>query len=63
MDHGAGDDGHGDTADHALAPPGRVARQRLEPLGVDHRRLTFYHNGIERRLTNVHGHVINDLFA
>jgi hypothetical protein len=25
--------------------------------------LTFYHNGIERRLTNVHGHVIKDVLA
>ena len=27
----------------------------LHLLGLDHERLTFYHNGIERRLTNVHG--------
>jgi hypothetical protein len=32
-------------------------------LGIDHRRLTFYHNGIERRLTNVHGHVIKDILS
>ena len=35
----------------------------LHLLGIDHKRLTFYHNGIRRRLTNVHGHVIEDLFA
>ena len=35
----------------------------LHLLGIDHERLTFYHNGIERRLTNVHGHVIGDLLA
>jgi hypothetical protein len=35
----------------------------LQLLGIDHRRLTFYHNGIERRLTNVHGNVIDDLLA
>jgi len=35
----------------------------LHLLGVDHERLTFYHNGIQRRLTNVHGHVVKDLFA
>lgn len=29
----------------------------LHLLGIDHTRLTFYHNGIERRITNVHGHV------
>ena len=35
----------------------------LHLLGIDHQRLTFYHNGIERRLTNVHGHVLKDLIA
>ncbi len=35
----------------------------LHLLGLDHRRLTFYHNGIERRLTDVHGHVIQDVLA
>jgi hypothetical protein len=33
----------------------------LRLLGIDHERLTYYHNGIERRLTNVSGHVINDV--
>jgi hypothetical protein len=33
----------------------------LHLLGLDHQRLSFYHNGIERRLTDVHGHVIHDL--
>ncbi|MGE5192397.1 MAG: DUF1501 domain-containing protein [Deltaproteobacteria bacterium] len=35
----------------------------LHLLGIDHTRLTYYHNGIQRRLTNVHGHVLKDLFA
>ncbi len=35
----------------------------LHLLGIDHTRLTFYHNGIERRLTNVHGEVVHDLLA
>jgi hypothetical protein len=35
----------------------------LHLLGINHEQLTFYHNGIERRLTNVHGHVIEDLMA
>jgi len=35
----------------------------LHLLGMDHERLTFYHNGIERRLTNVHGHVVKELLA
>lgn len=33
----------------------------LHLLGMDHERLTYYHNGIERRLTDVHGHVIKDI--
>jgi uncharacterized protein (DUF1501 family) len=33
----------------------------LHLLGIDHTRLTFRHNGIDRRLTDVHGHVIAEL--
>ncbi len=33
----------------------------LPLLGMDHERLTYYHNGIERRLTDVHGHVLRDV--
>ncbi len=35
----------------------------LHLLGFDHERLTFKHNGIERRLTDVHGHVIDAVLA
>ncbi|MCI0359459.1 MAG: DUF1501 domain-containing protein [Planctomycetaceae bacterium] len=35
----------------------------LHLLGIDHTRLTYYHNGIHRRLTNVHGRVLSDLLA
>lgn len=35
----------------------------LHLLGLDHERLTFYHNGLERRLTDVHGHVIQPILA
>jgi hypothetical protein len=35
----------------------------LHLLGLDHERLTFQHNGIERRLTNVEGHVIHQVMA
>lgn len=35
----------------------------LHLLGLDHRRLSFYHNGIERRLTDVHGSVIRDVLT
>ena len=33
----------------------------LHLLGIDHTRLTFRHNGIDRRLTDVHGHVIHEI--
>ena len=35
----------------------------LHLMGLNHERLTYYHNGLERRLTNVHGHVIKDILA
>jgi hypothetical protein len=35
----------------------------LHLLGLDHERLSFYHNGIERRLTNVHGDVLTDILS
>ncbi|MCC7337565.1 MAG: DUF1501 domain-containing protein [Pirellulaceae bacterium] len=35
----------------------------LHLLGLDHERLTFEHNGIQRRLTNVEGHVIQEVLA
>ncbi len=35
----------------------------LHLLGIDHRRLTFRNNGIDRRLTDVHGQVIPEILA
>lgn len=35
----------------------------LHLLGVDHKRLTFPHNGIDRRLTDVHGHVVDKILT
>jgi hypothetical protein len=35
----------------------------LHLLGIDHEKLTVRHNGIDRRLTDVHGHVIKQLLA
>ena len=35
----------------------------LHLLGIDHKRLTFRHNGIDRRLTDVHGKVIHGILA
>ena len=35
----------------------------LHLLGVDHKRLIFRQNGIDRRLTDVHGHVVNEILS
>ena len=35
----------------------------LHLLGIDHERLTFRHNGIDRRLTDVHGSVVREILA
>jgi uncharacterized protein (DUF1501 family) len=35
----------------------------LHLLGLEHERLTYYHNGIERRLTDVAGRVVGELLA
>ena len=35
----------------------------LHLLGLNHEKLTFYHNGIRRRLTDVHGKVVDGILA
>jgi hypothetical protein len=35
----------------------------LHQLGLDHERLTFRHGGRDHRLTDVHGHVVNELLS
>ena len=35
----------------------------LHLLGIDHTRLSVRHNGIDRRLTDVHGHVIHEMVS
>jgi len=35
----------------------------LHLLGLNHEKLTFYHNGINRRLTDVHGHLIDGILT
>ncbi len=35
----------------------------LHLMGIDHEQLTFYHNGINRRLTNVHGEVVKGILS
>jgi hypothetical protein len=35
----------------------------LHLMGIDHTKLTFRHNGSDRRLTDVHGQVIRQILA
>jgi hypothetical protein len=35
----------------------------LHLLGLNHEHLTFEHNGVQRRLTNVEGHLIRPMLA
>ena len=35
----------------------------LHLLGFEHEKLTWYHNGLDRRLTDVHGYVIKEMLA
>ncbi|MFY9253998.1 MAG: DUF1501 domain-containing protein [Fuerstiella sp.] len=35
----------------------------LHLLGIDHKRLTFRQSGIDRRLTDVHGHVVKEILT
>ena len=35
----------------------------LHLLGLDHKRLTYYHNGLERRLTDVTGEIVTGILA
>lgn len=62
---------HGDSDDWGYKPADRnhptqvydIHATMLHLLGVDHTRLTFRHNGIDRRLTDVHGHVVDELIS
>jgi hypothetical protein len=35
----------------------------LHLLGLDHTKLTYYHNGANRRLTDVHGHILKSILS
>ena len=60
---------HGETDDlgfNAVEKPVHVHDLNatiLHLLGFDHTRLTFRSQGLDMRLTNVHGHVVRDLLA
>ena len=60
--HGTTDDVGWKSAEKIVTWPDFHATV-LHLLGIDHERLTFYHNGIQRRLTNVHGQVVRDVLA
>ena len=62
ISYGATDEFGFRAAENIVTPPDFHATI-LHLLGLDHERLTFYHNGIQRRLTNVEGHVIRDVLA
>lgn len=62
MAYGATDDIGWRAVDNVVTWPDFHATV-LHLLGIDHERLTFYHNGIRRRLTNVHGTVVREIMA
>ena len=64
----------GGTSYGATDPFGRRAEQNpttiwefystvLHLIGLDYNRLSWYHNGLDRRLTDVHGHLIRQVLA
>lgn len=60
VSHGATDE-LGMKAVHNIHPYYDFNATILHLLGLDHERLTFEHNGVQRRLTNVEGHVIHEI--
>jgi uncharacterized protein (DUF1501 family) len=62
VSHGATDD-FGRRAEQDVTTVYDFWATALHLLGLDHEQLTFRHNGSDRRLTDVHGHVIRQLLA
>ena len=60
--HGATDD-FGYEAVQDVASVHDFHATILHLLGLEHERLTFYHNGLERRLTDVEGNIIQEVLA
>jgi hypothetical protein len=60
---------HGETDKFGFRPvSGKVYLLELHAtivflLGIDHEKLTARTNGVDRRLTNVHGHVLRNIIA
>lgn len=62
VSHGVTDD-LGQKAIQDIHPLYDLNATILHLLGLDHEQLTFEHNGVQRRLTNVEGHVIKNVLA
>lgn len=62
VSHGVTDD-LGQRAVEDIHPLYDLNATILHLLGLDHERLTFEHNGVQRRLTNVEGQVIQPILA
>ncbi len=62
VSHGSTDEFGGKAVEH-VATVHDFHATVLHLLGLDHERLTWYHNGIDRRLTDVHGHVIHEILS
>jgi len=62
VSHGVTDE-LGRRAIHDVHPLYDFNATILHLLGLDHERLTFEHNGVQRRLTNVEGAVIREVLA
>ena len=62
VSHGATDE-LGFKATENIHPFHDLHATMLHLLGLNHEKLTFYHNGIQRRLTDVHGHIIREVLA
>jgi uncharacterized protein (DUF1501 family) len=60
--YGVSDDFSYKTAEHKSESYDLHATM-LHLLGIEHQKLTFRHNGIDRRLTDVHGSVIREVLA
>lgn len=62
MSYGATDE-FGGTAVADVSTVHDFHATMLQLLGLDHQQLAWYHNGINRRLTDVHGHVIKEILT
>ncbi|MEZ6139082.1 MAG: DUF1501 domain-containing protein [Zavarzinella sp.] len=62
VSHGITDE-LGRKAVHDIRPYYDFNATILHLLGLDHEKLTVDHNGIQRRLTNVEGHIIREMLA